>query len=73
MNKLLLLCSIILTTGCILDSAGTIKYGTDENTRPEDYAHIKDPTGTFEEKVHRFQITSKCGSLQRKGETGNKT
>ena len=70
MNKLLLLCSILYTTGCIATSSSTIKYGTDENTRPEDYAHIKDPTGTFEEKVHRFEITSKCGSLQRKGQTG---
>ena len=51
-------------------SSSTIKYGKDENTRPEDYAHIKDPTRTFEEKVHRFQITSKCGSPQRAGQTG---
>ena len=70
MNKLLLLCIIALTTSCLAASSNTIMYGKDENTRPEDYAHIKDPTGTFKEKVHRFQITSKCGSLQRAGQTG---
>ena len=70
MNKLLLLCSVLLTTGCMATSSSNIKYTKDENTLPKDYAHIKNPTGTFEEKIHRFQITSKCGSLQRAGQTG---
>ena len=42
-----------------------IMWVLDANTRPQDYAHIEDPTGTFEGKVHRFQISSKCGSIQR--------
>ncbi len=61
MNKLLLLCSVLLTTGCMATSASTIKYAIDDNTRPQDYSYITDPTGTFG-KVHRFQITDKCGS-----------
>lgn len=58
----------LVISGCVAgtsNSSSNLKFGLDENTRPQDYSKIKDPTGTFEEKVHRFQITSKCGSLQR--------
>ena len=54
----------LVISGCVA-GGNSIPYTVDENTRSKDYAHIKDPTETFEEKVHRFQITSKCGSLQR--------
>lgn len=58
----------LVISGCVAgtsNSSSNLKFTLDENTRPQDYSKIKDPTGTFEEKVHRFQITSKCGSLQR--------
>ena len=34
-----------------------IKYGIDENTRPEDYSLVDDPTSTYG-KVHAFKISS---------------
>jgi|TARA_B100001094_G_C18054167_1_gene731587 hypothetical protein len=60
----------VLTSGCMATSASTIKYRVDENTRPQDYSYITDPTGTFDHKVHRFQITDKCGNVQRGTQTG---
>ena len=52
----------------IVSKPDKIIWTLDENTRPQDYSRIQDPTKTFEQKVHRFQISSKCGSRQR-GET----
>ena len=49
----------------IITSGHKMQFHSDENTRPQDYSLITDPTGIFDEKVHRFQITSKCGSQQR--------
>ena len=48
-----------------ITSGHNMRFGADENTRPQDYSLINDPTGTFDEKVHRFQITNKCGNQQR--------
>ena len=42
-----------------------IKYGIDENTRPEDYSLVDDPTSTYG-KVHAFKISSQCGKIKRK-------
>ena len=49
----------------IITSGHNMQFHSDENTRPQDYSLITDPTGIFDEKVHRFQITSKCGTKVR--------
>lgn len=58
----------LVISGCVV-GGNNIPYEMDENTRPQNYSKIEDPTGTFEEKVHRFQITSKCGTKVRKAQT----
>ena len=58
----------LLTSGCATNG-NYIQFKSNENTRHQDYSRITDPTGTFEEKVHRFQITSKCGTKIRQAQT----
>jgi hypothetical protein len=53
----------------IITSGHNMQFHSDENTRPQDYSLITDPTGIFDEKVHRFQITSKCGTKVRQAQT----
>ena len=61
----------LLTSGCVAGTSNSsnLKFGLDDNTRPQDYSRIEDPTGTFEQKVHRFQITNSCGANIRGYET----
>ena len=59
----------LLTSGCVAGNSSNLKFELDDNTRPQDYSYITDPTGTFEQKVHRFQIINSCGSNIRRYET----
>ena len=52
-----------MLSGCVA-GGNSINFKLDENTRPQGYSRITDPTATFEEKVHRFQITSVCAAFK---------
>ena len=59
----------IRQTGALHEIFSYTKCSCTINTRPQDYSRIEDPTGTFEQKVHRFQITNSCGANIRGYET----